>query len=67
MDEFSVELHTVVQTSITGAFFGACFGGFVQSRQAYLYFIESNQATIFKTTLDAKVIIQFQLFCALNV
>lgn len=52
--EMSVELHSAVQSSLCGAFFGACMGGFVRSRQAYLYFIENNQATIFKTTMQAK-------------
>ncbi|XP_053602522.1 RPII140-upstream gene protein [Plodia interpunctella] len=56
-DEFeviSVELNSVVQASLAGAFIGACMGGFVSSRQAYLYFIENNQATIFKSTMEAK-------------
>ncbi|KAJ0180006.1 hypothetical protein K1T71_004597 [Dendrolimus kikuchii] len=52
--ERSAELHSVVQSSLCGAFIGACMGGFVSSRQAYLYFIENNQATIFKTTMQAK-------------
>lgn len=30
-------------------------GGTIRSRDAYVYFIENNQATIFKTTLEAKV------------
>ncbi|XP_059048348.1 RPII140-upstream gene protein [Achroia grisella] len=53
-DEVSTELHTVVQASLCGAFVGACMGGFTSSRQAYLYFIENNQATIFKSTMQAK-------------
>lgn len=40
---------------MTGAFIGACMGGLVRSRDAYLYFIENNQATIFKSTFEAKV------------
>lgn len=38
-----------------GAFTGACLGGFAKSKDAYVYFIENNQATIFKSTLQAKV------------
>ncbi|XP_049866132.1 RPII140-upstream gene protein [Pectinophora gossypiella] len=53
-DEFSVELHTVIQSAMSGAFLGAGFGGFVRSRNAYVYFIENNQATIFKSTMQAK-------------
>lgn len=34
---------------------GAVYGGFVQSRAAYLEFMENNQATAFKSHLDAKV------------
>ncbi|CAG9785161.1 unnamed protein product [Diatraea saccharalis] len=53
-EEVSFELHNVIQSACCGAFVGACFGGFVKSRNAYLYFIENNQATIFKSTTDAK-------------
>lgn len=53
-DEVSPELHTVVQSTLCGAFVGVCFGGFVSSREAYLYFIENNQATAYKTVGDAK-------------
>lgn len=55
-DEVSPELHTVVQSTLCGAFVGVCFGGFVSSREAYLYFIENNQATAYKTVGDAKVL-----------
>lgn len=54
-EEVSVELHSVVQSSLCGAFVGAVFGGFIHSRDAYLYFIENNQATIFKSIVEAKV------------
>ncbi|KAL0840532.1 hypothetical protein ABMA28_015750 [Loxostege sticticalis] len=53
-EEVSPELHNVVQAAMCGAFFGACMGGFARSRDAYLYFIENNQATIFKSTMEAK-------------
>ncbi|CAK1604029.1 unnamed protein product [Parnassius mnemosyne] len=53
-EEVSVELHNVVQTTLCGVFVGACIGGFVKSRDAYIHFIESNQATAFKSTMQAK-------------
>lgn len=53
-EEVSEELNTVLQSALCGAFIGACMGGFVSSRVAYLNFIENNQATIFKSTADAK-------------
>ncbi|XP_063379566.1 RPII140-upstream gene protein [Cydia fagiglandana] len=53
-DEVSPELRTVIQSGLCGCFVGACMGGFVKSRDAYLYFIENNQATIFKSTMEAK-------------
>ncbi|XP_068630444.1 RPII140-upstream gene protein [Battus philenor] len=53
-EEISVELHNVIQASLSGAFVGACLGGFAKSRDAYLYFMESNQATAFKSTGHAK-------------
>lgn len=54
-EEISVELHNVGQAAMFGAFTGACLGGFAKSKDAYVYFIENNQATIFKSTLQAKV------------
>ncbi|KAG6460966.1 RPII140-upstream gene protein [Manduca sexta] len=53
-EEVSVEVHSVLQSTLCGAFFGACFGGFLKSRDAYIYFIENNQATIFQSTMQAK-------------
>lgn len=49
-----MELINVAQTTMFGCFIGACFGGFVKSRDAYVYFIESNQASVFSSTFDAK-------------
>lgn len=59
MDEISIELHTVIQSTLGAAIIGACFGGFVHSRNAYVYFIENNQATIFKSTKQAQVSVSF--------
>lgn len=43
-----------------GLFVGAFLGGFAKSRDAYLTFMENNQATIFKSTFEAKVL---SIFC----
>lgn len=60
-DEVSPELHNVAQAAMCGFFFGGCFGGFAKSRDAYLYFIENNQATIYTSTMQAKVTYFFLL------
>ncbi|XP_067003810.2 RPII140-upstream gene protein [Anabrus simplex] len=57
IDEFgnmSPELHSSFQATFLGLFIGACYGGFVRSRIAYLDFMERNEATTFKSHLDAK-------------
>ncbi|KAF6213540.1 hypothetical protein GE061_011260 [Apolygus lucorum] len=51
---FSPELNTVYQTTFLTAFTGACYGGFIQSREAYLRFFERNQATQFTDHFEAK-------------
>lgn len=38
-----------------GFVLGAVYGGIIQSRKAYMDFMENNQATAFKSHLDAKV------------
>ncbi|XP_028179026.1 RPII140-upstream gene protein [Ostrinia nubilalis] len=53
-DEVSPEMNQVAQAAMFGTFIGGCMGGFVKSRNAYLYFIETNQATIFTSTMQAK-------------
>ncbi|XP_013141127.1 PREDICTED: RPII140-upstream gene protein [Papilio polytes] len=53
-EEVSVELHNVIQATLSGSFIGACFGGFLKSRDAYIKFIERNQATAFTSTMQAK-------------
>lgn len=55
MDEVSLELHSVIQSTLGASIIGACLGGFVHSRNAYVYFIENNQATIFQSTRQAQV------------
>lgn len=51
----SPELHTVLQVGAMSMFIGAMYGGTVHSRESYLDFIKNNQATAFKSHLDAKV------------
>lgn len=53
-DEVSVELTNVIHSTMCGGFVGACLGGFFSSKVAYINFIENNQATIYKSTADAK-------------
>lgn len=36
-------------------FVGACYGGVLHSRGAYVDFIKNNQATVFHDHLEAKV------------
>ncbi|KAL9893743.1 RPII140-upstream gene protein isoform X1 [Glossina fuscipes] len=57
IDEFgtiSAELNSVYQAGFLGFLVGAIYGGIVQSRAAYMNFMENNQATAFKSHLDAK-------------
>ncbi|XP_054731153.1 RPII140-upstream gene protein [Anastrepha obliqua] len=57
VDEFgsiSSDLNSIYQAGFVGFMFGAIYGGVIQSRTAYMNFMESNQATAFKSHLDAK-------------
>ncbi|CAO1421891.1 unnamed protein product [Diamesa hyperborea] len=57
MDEFgrmSSELNAIYQAGFLGMFAGAVYGGFLGSRSAYFDFMDRNQATAFKSHLDAK-------------
>lgn len=51
----SSELNAVYQAGFLGMFSGALYGGFLNSRNAYFDFMDTNQATAFKSHLDAKV------------
>lgn len=51
----SSELNAVYQAGFLGLFAGAVYGGFNYSRNAYFQFMDKNQATAFKSHLDAKV------------
>ncbi|KAL1115688.1 hypothetical protein AAG570_005978, partial [Ranatra chinensis] len=50
----SPQLNTILQTTFATVFFGGCYGGFIQSREAYLRFFERNQATRFTDQFEAK-------------
>ncbi|XP_053684640.1 RPII140-upstream gene protein [Sabethes cyaneus] len=57
LDEFgriSSEVNAIYQAGFLGFLTGACYGGFIQSRVAYMNFMERNQATAFKTSFEAK-------------
>lgn len=51
----SSELNSIYQAGFLGFLIGAIYGGVTQSRVGYINFMENNQATAFKSHLDAKV------------
>uniref|UniRef100_A0A182J2D5 Complex I assembly factor TIMMDC1, mitochondrial n=1 Tax=Anopheles atroparvus TaxID=41427 RepID=A0A182J2D5_ANOAO len=64
IDEFgrvSSELNSIYQAGFLGFLFGACYGGFVNSRVAYMNFMERNQATAFQSSFEAKKKLQDQV------
>lgn len=52
----SSEANAIYQAGFLGLFAGAVYGGFLHSRTAYFNFMDRNQATAFKSHLDAKVL-----------
>ncbi|XP_030371348.1 RPII140-upstream gene protein [Scaptodrosophila lebanonensis] len=63
VDEFgsiSSELNSIYQAGFLGFLVGALYGGVTQSRVSYMNFMENNQATAFKSHLDAKKKLQDQ-------
>ncbi|KAJ6640224.1 hypothetical protein Bhyg_12974 [Pseudolycoriella hygida] len=50
----SPELNSVHQSAFLGFLTGVVMGGFIHSREAYVNFMENNQATSFKSHFDAK-------------
>ncbi|KAH8388360.1 hypothetical protein KR093_005109 [Drosophila rubida] len=63
VDEFgsiSSELNSIYQAGFLGFLVGAIYGGVTQSRVGYMNFMENNQATAFKSHLDAKKKLQDQ-------
>lgn len=64
VDEFgrvSNEINSIYQAGFLGFLVGACYGGFVNSRVAYMNFMERNQATAFKSSFEAKRKLQDQV------
>lgn len=51
----SSELNATYQAGFFGFLTGAVYGGFIHSRNAYEKFMNTNQATAFQSTFDAKV------------
>ncbi|KAG5889237.1 hypothetical protein JTB14_006373 [Gonioctena quinquepunctata] len=57
VDEFgnvTHEANSILQVGAMSVFVGALYGGVVNSRVAYLEFMKNNEATSFKSHLDAK-------------
>lgn len=52
----SQEANSILQVGTMSMFIGALYGGVINSRSAYLEFMRNNEATAFKSHLDAKVI-----------
>lgn len=57
----SSELNSIYQASFVSFLGGAVYGGFLKSRQAYVDFMENNQATAFKSHFEAKKKLQDQV------
>lgn len=53
-DNYSPELGNIYQTTVLTGFVGACYGGFIHSRDAYLSFIEKNEASKYADHFEAK-------------
>lgn len=51
----SYELSSILQVASLSLFMGGLYGGISYSKEAYIEFIKNNQATAFKSHLDAKV------------
>ncbi|XP_072384294.1 complex I assembly factor TIMMDC1, mitochondrial [Diabrotica undecimpunctata] len=57
VDEFgnvTNEAQSILHVGALSIFLGAIYGGVINSRQAYMEFMRSNEATSFKSHLDAK-------------
>lgn len=64
IDEFgrvSSEVNSIYQAGFLGFLVGACYGGFINSRGAYMNFMERNQATAFQSSFEAKRKLQDQV------
>lgn len=51
----STEINSIYQAGFFGLLAGAIYGGFIDSRIAYMNFMERNQATVYTSTFEAKV------------
>ncbi|XP_064081084.1 RPII140-upstream gene protein-like [Macrobrachium nipponense] len=60
--DLSPELQMVTQGAMMGLFCGSILGGSIHSRESYLKFMESNQATVFHNHIDAKKRLQDKVF-----
>lgn len=56
---YSPEINAVMQTAFVSLFAGVIYGGIKASKDAYVDFIERNQATIYENIFDAKVTVIF--------
>jgi len=54
-------MTSILQSSFLGFLTGSVLGGFVKSREAYLNYMENNQASTFTSHLDAKRKLQDQV------
>lgn len=48
------ELTSIMQASFLGLFVGVCYGGVTKAKEAYHNFMDANQATAFRSHLEAK-------------
>ncbi|XP_014228554.1 RPII140-upstream gene protein [Trichogramma pretiosum] len=62
---FHPDLVNVVQTAVFSYIVGGLYGGVMKSREAFIKFIETNEATQFRSHLDAKRQLSDKMFIAL--
>lgn len=53
-NEISPELNSILNVGFLSTVVGAIYGGIMDSKEAYINFMKNNQATAFKTHLEAK-------------
>ncbi|CAB0042760.1 unnamed protein product [Trichogramma brassicae] len=62
---FHPDLVNVVQTAVFSYIVGGLYGGVMRSRETFIKFIENNEATQFRSHLDAKRQLSDKMFIAL--